>query len=197
MMTQHQTKRSRWFFALVLAMLIALPASSARAAGTAAGTSILNQASVVYDVGTSTGLTATGTATVLVDRKVNLRVTTLNATYVSSAAGSTAQPLSFLVTNTGNDVQDFSLSFAHGADPFGGTDNFDSTNVQIFVESGATAGYQPAQDTATFIDELATDAGRTVYIVSDIPAARVTGDIAISWSPRRARAAQLPRSAWC
>lgn len=172
---------------LLLLLAGALP-PSAYAAGTASGTPILNQATVVYDVGASTGLTMTASSSFLVDRKINLSVSTTNATYVSSAAGSTAQPLAFLVMNTGNDVQDFALSFAHGADPFGGTDNFDAANVQIFVESGATADYQPAQDTATYIDELAADAGRTVYIVSDIPAGRASGDISALTLTATARA---------
>lgn len=154
----------------------ALPLSS-HAAGTAAGTAITVQATVVFDIGAATGLTMTASSSFLVDRKVNLTVAATNATYMSSTAGSLAQVLSFTVTNTGNDVQDFDLAATHGSDPFGGTDNFDAANVQVFAESGATAGYQAAQDTATYIDELAPDAGRTVYIVSDIPAGRVSGDI--------------------
>ena len=46
-----------------------------------------------------------------------------------------------------------------------------SLPCSAYVESGATAGYQSGQDTATFINELAPDATRTVYAVCDIPAA--------------------------
>jgi hypothetical protein len=165
---------------LVAAIAIAAPLS-AEAAGTASGTVITNNATVNYEVSgvPQTALSTGPTATFAVDNKVNLTVTTTNVTYVSSAPSSTSQVLTFRVTNNGNTTQDYALaSSATVTDPFGGTDNFNATNVQIFVESGATAGYQAAQDTATFIDELVSDATATVYIVADIPAGQATNDIA-------------------
>lgn len=173
--------RMRTYLMRLLPLLLLFIAGAlppfAHAAGTASGTAIVNQVSVACEVSGIPLPPITASTSFLVDRKINLAVTAVNASYVSSAAGATAQPLAFLVTNTGNDVQDFALGAVHSADPYGGTDNFDAANVQVFVESGATAGYQPAQDTATYIDELAADTGRTVYIVSDIPAGRADGDI--------------------
>ena len=43
---------------------------------------------------------------------------------------------------------------AQGAAVNGGTDNFDVTGLQVFVEDGTTPGYQPGEDTATFINAL-------------------------------------------
>ncbi len=62
---------------------------------------------------------------------------------------------------------------------FGVTDNFDTPACSQFVESGVTAGYQAEHDTATFIDELAADASRTVYVVCSIPAGQVNNDHAV------------------
>ncbi|OGW34169.1 MAG: hypothetical protein A2X58_10970 [Nitrospirae bacterium GWC2_56_14] len=165
---------------LVAAVAIVAPLS-AEAAGTASGISITNSATVNYEVSgvPQTAILTGPTATFVVDNKVNLTVTTTNGSYVSTAPSATSQVLTFRVTNNGNTTQDYSLaSSATVTDPFGGADNFNATLVGVFVESGATAGYQTAEDTATFIDELVSDATATVYIVADIPAGRATNDIA-------------------
>jgi len=176
--------------ALGVAMSLAIGTGTVHAAGTASGTSINNLSTLNYSVGgvaqpaigsSPTGNTSgAGTATTfVVDNRVNLTVTTTDATFVAVVPGSTAQVTTFSVTNTGNTVQDFSLASsqrANGTVVFGGTDNFDATGCAQFVESGATAGYQVGADTATFIDELAADASSTVYVVCNIPAGQVNND---------------------
>lgn len=152
---------------------------TAYAVGTASNTLISNTATVDYQVGgiAQTQLTS-NTASFVVDNRVDLTVADSTGTYVDVVPGATAQVLTFSVTNTGNTTQDFALAAAAGNDPYGGADNFNATGVSVFVESGATPGYQAAQDTATFIDELAADGTATVYIVASIPVAQVNGDIA-------------------
>ena len=59
-----------------------------------------------------------------------------------------------------------------------GTDNINADTVDVFVESGATPGYQSGEDTATSIDDLAADANVKVYIVSDFNTGYSDGDIA-------------------
>jgi uncharacterized repeat protein (TIGR01451 family) len=170
-------------FKLALAaslMLGALP--QAYAAGTTAGTSVNNTATVDFTVGgvAQTQQNST-TATFLVDRRINLTVAQVGGAATSVVPGATAQVTTFTVTNNSNSVEDFALAAtqqAGGTAPFGGTDNFNATNVKVFVESGAHAGYQAAEDTAIFIDELAADANKTVYVVVDIPAGQSNGDIA-------------------
>ncbi len=184
----------KFFMGIMSAVLILGLAPGAWAAGTPSGTSVANKATVNYDVGgigqtliessptgNSTAGLGNGTnTTFLVDTKLNLTVTTTDVAAVSVVPGSTNQVLTFTVTNTGNAIQDVSLSAldAAGHEPFGLTDNFNASNVRIFVESGATPGYQAGEDTATYIDELAADATKTVYIVSDIPLAQVNNDAA-------------------
>jgi len=171
-------------FSVVLAAGLTLGAlPQAFAAGTAAGTDISNTASVDFVVGgVNQPDVSSNTTTFKVDRKINLTVAEVGGAATSSVPGSTAQVLTFTVTNNANSVLDFDLiptqDATSAATAFADTDNFDVTAPAVFVESGATAGYQVAEDTATFIDELAADGVRTVYIVANIPAARVNGDTA-------------------
>jgi len=140
---------------------------------------------------------AAGTfATFKVDNKVNLTVAEFGAAYTSVSPGSTAQVTTFTVTNNGNTTQDFALSTANlasGTTLFTKTDNFDATACVVRVDSAATATpatdtYVAATDTAVFIDELAADGSRTVYVVCNIPAARVNGDYAVVSLSATARA---------
>lgn len=197
---------------LALAMVGLLGSGAANALGTLSGTSISNLATLNYSVGatpqspigsSATGnTTGAGTATsFLVDNKVNLSVTTSDTTFVSVVPGLTIatasanQVATFLVTNTGNTTQDFALTSLFNytgttANVFAGsvTDTFDPSACSVKVESGGTTGYQSATDTATFIDELAPDASKTVYVICAIPLAQVDGDIAAISLTAEARA---------
>ncbi len=160
--------------ALLAAGLIFGAVQNAAAAGTTAGTSISNSATLAYDVGAvaQTPITTTSTS-FLVDEKVNLTVAGGVTTNV--VPGATAQVSTFTVTNNANSPLDFNLAVNQVA----AGDQFDATSCSAFVESGATAGYQSAQDTAIFIDELAADATKNVYVVCSIPASQVNADIAL------------------
>ena len=153
------------------------------AAGTASGTSITNQATVNYDVeGAAQTAVVSNVTAFIVDNKVDLTVTEVSGGYNDVIPNTTNQALAFTVANTGNATQDVALSALAGADPHGGTDNFDASNLRVFVEEGTTVGYQVAEDTATYIDELAPYVNPgdevTVYVVADIPVAQGSGDIA-------------------
>jgi len=143
------------------------------AAGTPVGTAITNTATLSYSLGVSPqpDISATSTA-IVVDEKVNLTVT--GGVVTTVAAGSTAQATAFTVTNNSNGTLDFALSVTDAL----GSDQFDPVALSCgaFVESGATPNYQAAQDTATFVDELAANATATVYVVCDIPVALALGD---------------------
>lgn len=150
---------------------------------TASGTVISNSATLGYTVGgvTQTGITSAA-ATFTVDKKVDLSISATDVAAISVSPGQTAAVTTFTVTNLGNDPQDFSLAAtntAAGQVLFAKTDNFDTTGLQVFVESGATAGFQAAQDTATYIDELAPGASKTVYVLASIPLGQINGDAAL------------------
>jgi len=176
---------------VVLAAFALAAAQSAQAVGTASGTSVDNRATVSYAVGSTTqpviessptGNTVTGAGngtdtSFVVDNRIDLTVVELSGSYTTVAAGGVNEVLVYTVANTGNTVQDFSLSALDNAtDPFGGTDNFDATPVGIFVDANNDSIYD-AGDTATFIDELAADADVEVFVVRNIPAGQANGDI--------------------
>jgi uncharacterized repeat protein (TIGR01451 family) len=179
-------KRSLSFqLSLALAVLFgtASLSHSLRAAGTAAGTTISNQATVNYQVGgvSQTAINSNNYQFV-VDRKINLSVATTDGAAVAVTPGSSINVLTFTLQNTGNGTQDFNVSAvarAGGTGAFGGTDNVNAASASVFVESGATVGYQAAQDTATYVDELAADGTKTIYIVGDFSSGTYTdGQIA-------------------
>lgn len=170
---------------------------SAFAAGTVSGTTVSNLATLSFSVGgvpqanigSSVGgnTSGAGTATTfLVDNKVNLTVVEKNNTFTTSAPGSITQVTAFNVINTGNTVQDFNAATANlasGTSLFTRTDNFDATSCIVRVDSAPTASvgdtFAAGTDTAVFIDELAPDGSRTVYVVCSIPAGQANNDFAV------------------
>ena len=166
-------------FMVLLAGALAFGLSStALAQNTPSGTSIGNTATLDYVVGgTPQAQVTSNTASFLVDNKVDLMVTTVDGAIVSVIPGTFAQVLTYNVTNTGNTVQDYSLTALDAtAGAFGETETFDAVNVNVFVDDGDNV--YTAADTDTYIDELATGVTVTVFVVSDIPLAQVDGDVA-------------------
>jgi uncharacterized repeat protein (TIGR01451 family) len=152
--------------ALWILVLLVAPQIS-WAAGTSAGTAISNTVTLSYSLGASPQSDIPASSIpFLVDEKINLTV--VGGVTTNVLPGSTAQATAFTVSNNSNSALDFALTVTNviGGDQFN-----PSLPCTAYVESGATAGYQSGQDTATFIDELAPDATKTVYAVCDIPAA--------------------------
>jgi len=168
-----------------LLALALLASAGAHAGGTTAGTTITNKATLTYSVGNvnqnSIGSSPTGNTTgsgsntsFVVDNKVNLTVTTSDSAAVSAVPGQTAVTTTFVVTNSGNFVQDYALSLSNLASGtqtvFGSnlTDNFDVSSCAITV-NGTTQSY---------IANLVVDASQTVKVVCPVGASQVNGDIA-------------------
>jgi uncharacterized repeat protein (TIGR01451 family) len=152
------------------------------AAGTTAGTSISNSATLTYAIGAGPATTATSnTVYFTVDEKVNLTVAGTGVA-IPVLPGASTQVATFTVTNNSNSPLDFSLA---ANQPVGGTyltltDNFDALGCITRVESNPVPdGYQAATDIGTFVDELAADGTATVYEVCDIPSGQNNGDAAI------------------
>lgn len=156
------------------AALSGLVSQNALAAGTASGTSITNSATLTYSVAAVVQPVIIGTSTAfLVDSRVNLTVAAAATTNV--VPNDTAKVLTYTVTNTANNPLDFTLAILQPA----AGDQFDATACNAYVESGVTPGtYQAAEDVALFIDELAIDATKTVYVVCNIPNTVVNSNIA-------------------
>ena len=145
----------------------------------AAGDSINNTATVNYEI---SGVPGSGSASTsfLEDRLINFFVTDSNGgSAVPVTSDMNNAVLQFTVTNAGNATQDFLLTALNTTpNPYGTpVDNFDPLSIQVFVESGATPGYQPAEDSAAFIDELTVSTSQIVYVVADMPTQNL-GDVA-------------------
>jgi len=158
-----------------------LGATPAMAAGTTAGTDITNTVTVDFKVGGVDQTQQQASDTFKVDRKVNLTVAQSDSATTTVVPGQNGAVTTFRVTNTSNAVLDFSLAASQlsgGTAENGGTDNFDVTNLKVFVDSNGNGVYDAGVDTATFIDELAADATVTVFVLGDIALNRVNGDVA-------------------
>ncbi len=164
----------------------AMGAAPAFAAGTTAGSSINNTATVNYSVGgVAQAPVTSNTATFVVDRKISMTMSQPGNSTTSVVPGSSNQVTTFLLTNTSNATLDFGLALAQqagGAAVHGGTDNFDVTAPTFWVNTGASVGsatYDPANSVqVTYIDELAADASKYIFVLANIPGGRVNGDVA-------------------
>ncbi|HEX7874390.1 MAG TPA: DUF11 domain-containing protein [Sphingobium sp.] len=164
--------------------------ASAQAAGTEAGTSIPNQASVSYSVGGTQQTASSNIATFVVDKKVNLTVS--GGVITQTAINTTDQVTAFQVTNLTNATQDFRLTIDQQSlsVPILGVDNFDVTSMRVFVDSNGNGTYDAGVDTATYIDELAADTSVTVFIVGNIPNAPGSDVAIVSLSAQAASGGQ-------
>lgn len=152
--------------------LIAMAATPAFAAGTIQGTSITNTVTVNYQVGNVNQTAKSDSNTITVDRKVIVTVAAVGGT-ITVAPGQNNAVTTFTVTNGSNDTIDILLSAAQLA-----TDAFDTTNLKIYLDkAGSPAGYDATDTEVSSLDEVAPDTGRTVFVVSSIPADRTNGQV--------------------
>ncbi len=159
--------------AAVVSLGIAATTASAQApgpAGTAAGTSVTNTAQASYLVNGVQQSATSNTTSFVVDRKVNLTVIANQPNNTQVAIGQTAAVTTFKVTNNTNATQDFLLSSSQT--PIQGLfngDNFDVTNIHIYVDSNGNGTYDAGTDVVTYINELGADQSAIVFIVADVP----------------------------
>ncbi len=172
-------KLSSMRYLIALAVMF-IGAPQAYAAGTLAGTDVSNSATVDFTVGTVNQPDVTSnTVTFEVDRRINLSVAELGGAYTDSVAGALTQATAFTVTNTTNDTVDFRLTYTQDAtttaDPFGGNDDFDTTNVLFYLDDGDNV-FDGGDTLIPFLDNVVADTTVTVHVVSDIPAGEANGN---------------------
>jgi hypothetical protein len=165
-----------------VAAVAVLGANPAFAAGTTANSTITNTATVNYQVGGVSQNAINAVNNITVDRRINLTVAEVGNATTSVAPGSTARVTTFTVTNTSNAALDFGLSIVQqtgGTASHGGTDSFDVTGAGTFLDTNGNGTYEAGTDTAiTYLDEIAADATRTVFIVANIPIGETNGEVA-------------------
>lgn len=160
---------------------LACTGAPAHAMGTPAGTQILNSVTLTYSQAGRSGTATASAPPVVVAREITVVVTSQDSAPVPSGSPDTGRPLAFVVTNTGNGTDSFSLARNNSI----GGDQFDPASApagDIWIESGAQPGFQASGPNADIAYtpgvndlQLAADASRVVYLVSVIPPGQPTG----------------------
>lgn len=156
---------------------LALAPTAAHAVGTAAGTSIQSTAVVDYTVGGAPVSISSNTTSLIVAETVNVAIALQSAT-IAVTAGATNEALLFLVTNSGNGPETFSLT----GDSVLLGDNFDPVPASPFIYFDTDGSGDLSLADVPYVaggndPVLAADASVTVIVVNDIPAATADGDL--------------------
>jgi uncharacterized repeat protein (TIGR01451 family) len=179
---QKMIRSVRLFASASVLAVSAIVASPAFAAGTTAGTDIINTVSLDYKVGGIDQPQITATDTFKVDRKVSLTVAEVGTTSTSVSPGQVAAVTAFSVSNASNAPLDFALAVSQpggGTAAHGGTDNFDVSDAKMYADTNNNGSYDAGTDLEiTYLDQVAADTSKTVFVVADVSLGRSTGDVA-------------------
>ncbi len=179
------TSKLTYMGVIGLAALSSVAATPAMAAGTTAGTTITNTATVDYQVGGVAQGQQSASNNFTVDRKINLLVEEVGTVTTSVVPGQTNAVTTFQLTNTSNETLDVALvasQIVGGTTAHGGTDTFNANNVRIYRDNTATGtiGSWDVGDTliTAYVDELVVDTAIRLFVVADIPAALANNAVA-------------------
>jgi len=160
--------------ALLLALLLHKPVL---AVGTSAGIDISNTASVDYAIAGSSSTTNSNTVTFRVDEKLDVNVSWQDAANVAVGTPDTNQVLTYLLTNTGNGNDSYTLNVQNSL----GGDQFDPVLADIYLDANGNGIFNPGVDTlynAGVNDPaLGADASQAVFVRNNIPNGRIAGDL--------------------
>jgi len=167
--------KSKGMVLLMLAAALAF-AVQARAAGTPAGMDIVNQATATFEVSGNSFLVNSNAITIKVAELLNVSVVWQDAASVVVSTGDTSRVLTFLVTNTGNGTDEFTLA---GNSALSG-DDFDPTLDGLYLDANGNGTYDDGVDLqyAAGVNDplLAADSTVTVFSLNDIPLGPVDGN---------------------
>jgi len=167
-------------FVCVLAVLALSATQVVQAAGTAAGAAIANSVTLDFDLAGSPQQVISNADTVTVQELIDVVAVWQDAANVQTASPDTDRVLTFLVRNTGNGVETFTLGIDNS--PATG-DDFDPGNPRIHIDGNGNSSYDgPATDPLyvpgsndPVLDANATDSV-TIFALNDIPAGRSDGE---------------------
>jgi uncharacterized repeat protein (TIGR01451 family) len=162
---------------LVAATISSLAMSAAAsAAPTLAGTDIENIASASYDTPGGPVTIDSNKVVIKVDELLDVTVTATDPGDVSTAPGATNIVLTYLITNTGNGSEAFTLT----ADASKTGDDFDPTLQQIVLDTNGNGVYDAGVDTVyvagTNNPIIAPEASLTVFVLSNTPTTTVNAE---------------------
>ena len=163
---------------LVIASVMLFGVMGANAAGTLAGTSVTNNASLTYEVGgvTQTAVNTTTPDVFVVDRKVDFVLVDDDGDQVSTTPGQNDVNTTWTLTNEGNMDQNFTLvsnELATGTSVYGDADTHDTTAKDIWYSTDGGVNWVAY----TTQIELDPDQSIMVRVASDIAVAQNNGDV--------------------
>lgn len=157
--------------------LLLFAAAPSNAAGTPAGTVIENAARVDFDVNGTPASQNSNTVSITVDERIDVTLT-VPSPQRTAAAGETSAETSFVLTNTGNGSEAFSLI----VDSQLGGDDFDPlpASPDVYFDSDGSGDLTPGDTPytpGTNEPVLSADESVTLLVVHDIPVAAPDGGI--------------------
>lgn len=167
---------------VLMAVVVCFFISDAFAAISPAGTKIANSATLSYSVsGGATSLITAVSPTFVVAEVIDLVLTWQDGSPVVANSPDSGKALSFMLTNTGNGTEAFTLARSNAI----AGDQFDPMNAAagaIYLETGLQTGFQPGGPHADIVYQpgandpvLAAGASRAIYVFSSIPKALANG----------------------
>ena len=147
------------------------------AIGTSAGIDISNSSKAEYSIAGSSGSVNGNIVTFRVDEKLDVNVTWQDAANVGVSTPDTNQILTFLLTNTGNGNDSYTLNVQNTL----GGDQFNPVQVDIYLDTNGNGNFNAGVDTlyipGTNDPVLAADASQTIFVRNNIPASLNGGDL--------------------
>ena len=163
-----------------LVALVVSVAQGVQAAGTAAGATIVNSVTLDFDIAGTPQQVVANPDTVTVQELIDVVAVWQDAANVQTPSPDIDRVLTFLVRNTGNGIETFSLGIDNS--PATG-DDFDPVNPRIHIDGNGNSMYDgPAVDPLYVpggndpeLDANGSDS-ITIFALNDIPAGRSDGD---------------------
>ncbi len=169
--------------AKIIALICMLLPVNALAVGVPAGTTISNTVTVTFDIAGSTGVVFS-TDIFQVQEVIDVSIVWQDASNIIVAPSATQQVQTYLITNTGNGVESFSLLLNNSPIV---SDDFDPFNGNIYLDGNANGVFDGVAFDPMYIptvnDPLLDANGidtQVIFLVSDIPVAVNTGDTGAS-----------------
>ena len=146
------------------------------AVGTPAGTAIDNTATAEYVIAGRPG-SATSMISFRVDEKLDVNVSWQDATNIGVASPDTERVTTWLLTNTGNGNEGFTLTVNNAL----GGDQFDPVYVDLYLDADGNGSFDAFLDTLYVpgVNDpvLAPDASQVVFVRNSVPAGLNSSDL--------------------
>jgi uncharacterized repeat protein (TIGR01451 family) len=161
---------------LLVTLLVLSVHKPVLAVGTSAGTDISNTANVDYTVAGASG-SASDTVTFRVDEKLDVNVSWQDAANIEVTTPDTNQVLTYLLSNTGNGNDSYTLTVQNTL----GGDQFNPVFVDIYLDTNGNGIFNPGADTlynpGINDPSLAADNALTIFVRNNIPGGLVVGNL--------------------